>query len=341
MQSVYFDQQCPECAKAMIDTGDEFVCSACGVVREKEIEESRHSRKIVAADFTRNALGSYLGSNASNGEERMPKRLSASGSTYAYLKTISDHAGREDDSVYECAKMIERVSEKLGLSKVVMAEAVTVAKKVLRIRGKVRRATLASVSAYSLMVACKIEGVGAVSTREILEAHVSMGRRVKVSSIIQLSLETGVRTDPKRAEDYLARVVARLSERGRFAKRTPEGRPVDEHYLHDLRGTAREMLSLVGEEAKAGRRPFALAATAVYAAEAVLASRESRGRLITQRDVAECSETAEYTVREQYRQVFFPSVMSQRAGRVPGPLDGVRLRTGPVAQRFLTATVES
>jgi transcription initiation factor TFIIIB Brf1 subunit/transcription initiation factor TFIIB len=339
MQSLYVHQQCPECFKAMIDAGDELVCPACGVVKEKEITEYRPSKAMAAADFTHQALGSYLGAHTPGGDERRPRGFSRSASTFGYLKLISDHAGRDDDTAYECAKMIERVSEKLGLSKVVMAEAVTVAKKVLKVREKVRRATLASVSAYSLIVACKIEGMGSVSTKEVIEAHTSLGRRVKVSSLIQLSLESGFKTEAKRAEDYLSRVVANLSKNSRLVGTLAKEGTGPSPYFHALRVQAREILSLVGDDARAGRRPFALAATSVYAAEVVIATRESRGRRISQRDVAECGETAEYTVREQFRQVFNPCVMNSRLGLESTQPLPLRPRTSPAAPRLQSETL--
>lgn len=308
MQSLDLESCCPDCSRFMVDAGDELVCPNCGVVREKEVVEAGPGYNGRTSALGRQALGSYMGSMGITRKERSSRGLTGSNSRYEYLKAVSDFAGRDEGAAITCAKMIDRVGEKLFLPGVVLLEASSIATKVLATEHPHRRFTIAAVSAYSLIAACKVEGATSVSVMEIIGAHAALGRRVTSSSIIQLTLESPIKTFARCPEDYLSRVLARLSmNRGLKDDLASEG-VSQTIFFNSLRETAREVLTLVDEEARAGRRPGALAASAIYSAEMVLSFCESRRRRITQRDLAECGDTAEYTIREQCARIFMPAV---------------------------------
>jgi transcription initiation factor TFIIIB Brf1 subunit/transcription initiation factor TFIIB len=63
---------------------------------------------------------------------------------------------------------------------------------------------------------------------------------------------------------------------------------------------------MLDSSVRGGHSPCALAATSFYAAEMVVSEGEARKRLFTQRDVANCVNVAEYTVREQFCELFRP-----------------------------------
>ncbi|MDA4121013.1 MAG: hypothetical protein OK404_01235 [Thaumarchaeota archaeon] len=319
MQTFDLSLSCPECSQILVDAFDELVCPDCGIVQDKEVVELQRSRPLTANDFTRQALGSYLGSPDGPGRERFSKIFSKSHSNYGYLKLVSDFVGRDDTSTYDCLKLVERVSDSLGLPRVVMARAVVIAKKLLASRKRGRRVTSATVSAFALIVSCRVDGALSVGTREILEAHQSLGKRVKVSSIIRLSLDSQIRAPARGPEDFLSKVLAKLSQRPAMLLTLRSQGVGIASYTKRLRELATEILALVGEDLKAGHRPSALAATAIYASELVLAERESRPRRISQKEVAECGDVAEYTVREQYRQIFNPSLQRAKLGLMQGP----------------------
>ncbi len=283
---------------------DELVCQRCGIVREKQVLEIGPSSRLVAIDFTGQALGGYMGTVEGTRKERGSRGLAQQGSSYQYLKLVSDYAGREESAVYATAKMIERVSEKLSLPTVVMAHAIVIAKKVLASERGDRRITLATVSAYALVAACKAEGVTAVSIKDVVGSFQALGRRVKVSSLIQLSLDSPIKTEARGPEDYVGRVIVKLGSDGRLTAELKKEGVQAVSYFNSLRTTAVEILGSLAWSAKVGRSPCALAATAVYGAELLLADREGRRRRLTQRQVAECGDTAEYTVREQYKEIF-------------------------------------
>lgn len=315
MQALDPESTCRDCSKPLVDAGDELVCPQCGVVKEKEVVDVRPDVWRLGRALGSQPLGSYMGSKRTTEEERASRGISGSNSKYEYLKVVSDFAGRDEGAAATCVKMIGRVGEKLFLPRVVLLDAASIAKKVLATAHPHRRVTVASVSAYSLISACKLEGVTAVSVMEIIGAHAALGRRVTSSSIIQLTLESPIRTFARSPEEYLARVLARLSmNRNLSASLVDEG-VSQTGFFNSLREMAREVLKSVDAEAKAGRRPGALAASAVYSAEMVLSTCESRRRRITQRDLAECGDTAEYTIREQCARIFMPAVETLVAQR--------------------------
>ena len=303
--------RCVECLGEIVDAGDELVCRSCGVVTEKEVLEAwGKQRPPQAIDYTAQALGGYLGPLEHGYDERFSRGFSGTSSNFEYLKLISDYSGREDSTVYSCVKMIERVCEKLSMPGMIVGQAVVIAKKLFEVKRQRNDITAAAVSAYAIITACKIGQVTSVGVKEIIEAHRLMGRRVKMSALIQLSLNSSIKLVPRKPEEYVGRVIARLSSNASLAEDLATRGINRTVYLSALRAAAMEALAAVEPQNRGGHSPCTLAATAVYAGEISLARRESRNRLLSQRDVAESVGVAEYTVREQFGEIFRP--MMQR-----------------------------
>jgi len=292
------------CSGAIVDAGDELVCSSCGAVKEKEMLEGwAGTKRPQAADYTNQGLGGYLGPLVHSQDAR---GFSQSSSTFEYLKKISDFAGRDNSTFYSCVGMIERVCEKLALPSIVACQAVVIAKKLLAVKRCRTDITTAAVSAYAVINACKIERATSVGVREIIEAHRLLGKRVKISALIELSLNSQVRAGARKAEDYIGRVVAQLSSTGTLSSELRARGINPAAYFSRLRQAAETILATVDQPSRGGHSPCTLAATAVYAGETALAKQEYRKRRFSQRHVAACVKVAEYTVREQYGEVFRP-----------------------------------
>jgi transcription initiation factor TFIIIB Brf1 subunit/transcription initiation factor TFIIB len=309
-------ERCRECSGAIIDAGDELVCRSCGAVTEKAaLEAWVRERRPQAIDYTAQALGGYLGPLGIGQEESSIRGFARTSSTFEYLKKVSDFAGRDDSTVYSCTKMIERVCEKLTLPNIVIGQAVTIAKKLLAVKKSRTNITTATVSAYSVINACKIEGVASVGVREIVEAHRLLGRRVKTSALIELSFSSQIGPGPRRAEDYVSRVIGRLSSVSSVPAELEERRISPAAYFNGLRRATDAILARTEQTRRGGHSPCTLAATAVYAAEISLSRAESRKRVFSQKEIAACVNVAEYTVREQYGKVFRPILDGQEGHR--------------------------
>jgi transcription initiation factor TFIIIB Brf1 subunit/transcription initiation factor TFIIB len=284
-----------------MDVGDELVCLGCGRVKGKSVLEGGSSPLGKLPLLGRQPLGSYMGSKEITREERTSK-VSGEHSSYERMKIMSDYAGRGDTPT-DCARFIERVGEKLFLPRMVILQAADIAKRILTSPHEGRRLTV-DVSAYSLIAACKIEGVTSVSVREVLSAHAALGRPVTSSSLFRIAFDSPVKSFARSPEDYVQRIVAKLSMNRKLAERLLRDGARASVYLESLRRLAQEVLGLCDRVSLAGKRPCALAASAVYSAEVVMSRRESRRPRLTQRECAVCGDTAEYTIREQCRTLF-------------------------------------
>ena len=296
------DARCANCSGRMVDVDEEIVCSSCGSVRPKEVVADSAVgaavRKAHAVDYTSRSLGSFLGPLEYDRDEAPSKGLSGS-STFKYLKTISDYSQVDEAGVYPCAKLIERICEKLSLPRRVMGQAIAVAKGLLAIRKQRTGYTIAAISAFSIICACRICGVSSVGVREVVAAHRALGHNVRPSTLIRMGFDSPVKASAMRAEEHLGRVAARLSEV------LPKlGAPPG--YQYRLLHLARRALAMLDSSVRGGHSPCALAATSFYAAETAVSESESRKRFFTQRDVANCVSVAEYTVREQFCELFRP-----------------------------------
>ncbi len=288
----------------MVDIGEEIVCSSCGGVRPKEVEADPVGGAVVrrahAVDYTNHSLGSFLGpADYDHDEASSSKGFSGSSSTFKYLKTISDYSQVDEAGVYPCAKLIERICEKLSLPRGVMGQSIAVAKGLLVIRKQRIGYTIAAISAFSIISACRIYGVSNVGVREVVGAHRALGHNVRPSTLIKMGFDSPVKASAMKAEEHLGRVAARLSEV------LPKlGAPPG--YQYRLLHLARRALGMLDSSVRGGHSPCALAATSFYAAEVAISEGESRKRFFTQREVAACVNAAEYTIREQFCELFRP-----------------------------------
>lgn len=296
--------QCVRCSGRIVDVGEELVCSSCGVVTAKEVLEPVRAFGTRAIDYTSHSLGSYLGPMEFGYEEERSRGFSRVNSSFKYLKTVSDFAFNEGAPLYSCGKIVERVCEKLALPRSVVAESMSIARDVMRIRRKRGEVTVASVSAFAIINACKRLGVTSAGVREVMKAHSNLGYRVKTSLLIQLSIDSPVRTRPRKAEEYVGNVLVHLPN----ALIKNGGMPAS--YSNKLFEAANLALELVDGPSRGGHNPRGLAATAVYAGEVAMAELEGRRKLFSQREAARCSEVAEYTVREQFVEIFKPRMGS-------------------------------
>jgi transcription initiation factor TFIIIB Brf1 subunit/transcription initiation factor TFIIB len=289
----------------MLDAGDELVCPACGITNGKEVVEGGSEGVRKVPRFGSYALGSFMGAGrqiAKNGGRRF-RGLDGSGRRYGYLKSVSDFTGREEGVQIDCSKIIERVGELLRLPRVTIVEATAMSRKVFGAPHAHHRVTAASVSAHCLISACKVGGVCSVDAQEIVRAHEPFGK-VTTASVMRLAFESPIRTDTRRPEEFVVPIIGRLSGSTKLARSLSEDGIPAERFLRSLAECSREILAKLEGGARWGKRPRTLAATSIYAAERTLAGREKRKPRISQRELAECVGSSEYTIREQFSSCF-------------------------------------
>src|SRR5208337_2858783 len=152
-------------------------------------------------------------------------------------------------------------------------------------------ATIPSISAYSLLYACRAGGVVHVSHREILKAYTDAGYRVRKSDLLKIGLESGMHLPHPSKEDFVRAAVARLQSSVRIAARLGKAEADPKEYFTTLFERAKELVASPAEPN--GFNPRTVAAGSVY-----LASLAIQPKTFTQREAAETLGIKEYTVRE-------------------------------------------
>ena len=219
-------------------------------------------------DYTVHSLGSYMGPLEYGYGAIFSKGLSGSPSTYKYLKTISDFSCRDGSGLDTCAKLMERVCEKLDFSKSVVGESVAIAKCVIEIRkehgGTHDCRHIGVLDNQLVQEASGHKGGGARDDGGPQEPRVPGEGLGHHPGIFEPT--PGKATGPRMAEEYLGRVLVDLQQSLRRRGRGPGG-----ILQHALRG-GQDPLENTDGPSRGGHNPRALAATAVDAGEMAPAS---------------------------------------------------------------------
>jgi transcription initiation factor TFIIIB Brf1 subunit/transcription initiation factor TFIIB len=282
-------ERCLECRGRIVQVGEEFVCTSCGIATRKEesVAEVRTASPIIGS-----RLGSYMGRKEDEGS----KADFNGNSTVGYAKRLSDNIGL-DDAEGTCSVLTRRVADKLALPAFVRENAVALSGKILaharQTRGVTgRRTSVPAISAYALLSACRSAGMDHIGSKTVLQAYADLGYNVTKSRLLWLGTQETVPLRPADPAALLRTAVAALESNGAISKKLARKGVEPRPYFRRLLQTSRtivEAIRTLGE----GRSPRTLTAGSVY-----LASREAGPRVVSQRDVAEALGIAEYTVRE-------------------------------------------
>jgi transcription initiation factor TFIIIB Brf1 subunit/transcription initiation factor TFIIB len=287
-------ERCRECRGHVVQAGEEFVCTSCGVVARKVEEEKFHLGVHIQApsQLASRRLGSYLG-------DRRDADSTANfngTSTVGFAKRISDNMG-QDQTAWNCAAMIRRAADRLSLPPFVRANATALSEKMLADsrsnggNGK-RRTSVPAVSAYALLSACRAAGMDHVSAKAVLQTYVDMGHRVTKSKLLRLGTDSGVPFRPADPAALVRTILGCLEANGAVCKKLASKGVEPGPYFRKVLQASQTVIGAVRTMGE-GRSPRTLAAGAVY-----IASREVVPGVVTQRDVAETMGVSEYSTRE-------------------------------------------
>ena len=285
-------ERCRECRGHVVQAGDEFVCTSCGVVARKVEEEKFHMEiHIRAPSQFSNGLGSFVGAKSDRDSNADFNGIC----TVGFAKLLSDNLG-VDQSSWNCKTMIRRVADRLFLPAVVRDNAMALSERVLAESrangGNGHRTAIPAISAYSLLSACREAGMDHIGSKAVLQAHSDMGHKVSRSALLRMGLESKVPFRPANPKALLRTVIAGLESNGAVQKRLRrEGFEPGPYFRSLLQASQAVLASMDG--LREGRNPRTVAASSVY-----IASRGVAPRAVMQREVAEVVGLAEYTVRE-------------------------------------------
>ena len=284
-------ERCKECRGHVVQAGDEFVCTSCGVVARKVEEEEKFHLELhiqAPSQVTSTKLGSYLG----DGSYKDSREDFNGVSTIGFAKLLSENIG-VDRTEQNCTSIIGRVADRLAIPPFVRGNAMALSKKILdggTVSG--RRKKVAATCAYALIAACRDAGLAHVNSKTILQAFADMGHPVSRSNLFQLGLESPVALKPVDTAALLRTVLGGLESNEAVLKRLERRGAEPGPYFRRLAQASQTVLSAM-DGIKEGRSPGTVAAVSVYLASLAVAP-----RAVMQREVAAIVGVAEYTVRD-------------------------------------------
>jgi transcription initiation factor TFIIIB Brf1 subunit/transcription initiation factor TFIIB len=277
--------RCPECRGSLVrmheEDGGELACSMCGVVagRASSAQEDGSTTRSVSKNVD---LGSYLSSDT---ESPTP---SLKGPAFGMARLMTNIVGR-GTPLLNCTRLTNRVAEKLALPKSITEAAGITARRLLPHR-EAYEATIPSISAYSLLYACRSAGIAHISHREVLKAYTDGGYRVGKSELLRIGLESGMSLPHPTPEDFVRAAIGRLQSSEKLAARLKKENLDPIAYFTRLFELAKEVARTPDLN---GFSPRTVAAGSVYVASLTISS-----RVFSQREAGETLGMAEYTIRE-------------------------------------------
>ena len=277
--------RCPECRADLVNAGEEggeLACSKCGVVvgGAASVRDDGSSAPSVSKN---GPLGSYIEAPGDSGQSR-------SGPAFGQARLNPNIIGREGP-LQACSEMTDRIASKLGLPKSVSQSANLVARRLLPAR-KEMGASIAAISAYSLLHACRSAGISHISYKTIVEAYRDAGFRICRSKVMRIGLDSQVPLPQASVEELVKAAVGKLQSSEAVAARLKERNLDPREYFTRLLELAKEVASQAS--GLNGFNPRTIAAGSVYLASVAIAEK----RAFTQHEAGETLGMAEYTVRE-------------------------------------------
>jgi transcription initiation factor TFIIIB Brf1 subunit/transcription initiation factor TFIIB len=278
--------RCPECRANLVRTneedGGELACSRCGIVAGKA-NTAQQDGSLAPSVSKNEPLGSYIIADT-NGSGPSLK-----GPAFGWARLMPNIVGRATP-LLKCSRLTGRIAEKLALPKSIVRSAEITAKRLLPHR-EACGATIPSISAYSLLYACRSAGIAHISHREVLKAYTDGGYRVGKSELMRIGLESGMPLPQPSVDELVRAVVARLQSSEQVTTRLRKAKLDPRAYFTRLFELAKEVAGLRGD--LNGFSPRTRAAGSVY-----VAALSMQAKTFTQREVAETLSMAEYTIRD-------------------------------------------
>jgi transcription initiation factor TFIIIB Brf1 subunit/transcription initiation factor TFIIB len=271
--------RCPECTEHLVRMGQEMVCPSCGVVAGGANVSEGSAEPTTSK---REPLGSYI---LAGERSATPLR----GPAFGWAKLQPNIIGRGKPE-QNCSMLTERMAEKLGLPKSIHGAANVTAGRLLTQR-KAYGWTIPSVSAYSLLHACRAAAIVHISHREVLQAYSDAGYRVRKSDLLRIGLESGVPLPHPSPQDFVRASIAKIQASEKVSERLRKASVDHNRYFAALFGLAKQ-LAMESNQSN-GFNPRTVAAGSVYIASVAMSP-----KTITQRDAAETLGLKEYTIRE-------------------------------------------
>ena len=203
---------------------------------------------------------------------------------------------------------LRRVAESLRINAQARERAINIYLRAAKRLARTDKKELITLAAASILLAVRELGHTApVTLQEIVDGFNGNGARIKPMRVVEeaknIERALGERVRIRDCRDYLWRLVSDITRSPDIEKRLAALNVDIGTYRHKLFITALKLLK-IAENRRGGRRPYIVAATALYAADRFLAFKEGHRPFLTQRLIAKRAGVSECTIREHYNAIF-------------------------------------
>ena len=219
--------RCPECREGLVYAGEErteLTCSFCGIVVSRA-DYTREDGSTAPSVSKSEPLGSYIVADTESAS-------SLKGPAFGWAKLMPNIVGR-GGPMPTCSMLTNRIAERLALPKSIAQAADITARRLLTHR-EAYEATIPSISAYSLLYACRSAAIVHISHREVLKAYTDGGYRVRKSDLLKLGLESGMHLPHPSKDDFVRAAIGRLQSSERIAERLRKSEADPKEYFTTL-----------------------------------------------------------------------------------------------------------
>ncbi|MHA1727167.1 MAG: hypothetical protein ACTSWY_00365 [Promethearchaeota archaeon] len=327
--NVDFSQRiCPECDSILVTKDYQTICSSCGLIVEERLIQSSYKmydneqiqfnqgKQYVSIGKTLDTignLGSYIDyydrrcffSDFNNQGISLKKRVLFTRLKNKYSK-FSKIKNKETD--YRIMKVLSDVTKFLHLSREIRKDAAFYFRKIKSGNKKIKNNI--SLIAFCIYFAVRSKNRNApITITEICQKFQDMGHRVNPRLIIRdgiLYKKALNPPKPHKSEDYIERLINDLINSPKLLIRMQKKRSpwtLDEYKIK-LRNQSISILNQINVFLRGGRNPFIFAGATIYCADKLLAKKDNRKSILTQKIASNAMGIAEYSIRDHYVSIF-------------------------------------
>ncbi len=308
----------------MLNSSDELVCRACGLVISPVHyvpplipfkAEPRNSPRvlqhgaIIPTPYGSTCSTTSVGSlyDAKSKPLDTVKRLIFSRLSRLHrLHSFSKSTATSLRALYT----LRRVCSLLGVSEATYTHASYLVMKMLRSGMKADLTSYAIVGACIIIASRRFDPLKPVTVRSVTRlmrqlGHKSVSKNSVLRSLFLIRRLTGI-IQVARPENYLSFICSKVAGLSSVRAELKLIGVKPEEYMQRLLSVSKLVLSRIPPTRRGGRDPFVLSASAVYAADRLLAVKANRAPLLTQSLLGQQLGIAVYTLRDHFTMLVKP-----------------------------------
>jgi len=321
------EELCSECGGHLVQTFSDVVCSKCGLVEQKvfvephftllETDEAVKGSVYVSpgnrpniADDLGSFIGHYRSSNLRDvGGHRLSEGEQEKFQRQKKLNDLDVHTqGKKRE--YRALCMLNDLVGVLELSPVVCDDAALLFRKTQeQLEGQVY---IAEMIAGAVYLSVRTSPEEKLQLKDLIKACENANLNVRANKVLQAAALirklTGRQLKTPQPRDYFEKIFNSMAQNKDVLERLTRNEIAVNDYNLLLRDYASRILKQIDLSSRGGRNPYVVACAAFAGADILVARtlRDKKNGLIPQKQLAEITEVAEFTLRDHYLKVIKP-----------------------------------